>query len=315
MKKFFGMALLPVILATTPVLALAAQPAGTGATGPETMTAKQHAQMTQTTQWNGTGKQWTGTPGQQTTAATTWSVSPQWAQGQWNLATRHWPEAASQFQALLGTEPNNVHALDGLATALFQQGRYDEATSNIERAISLDPVNGRLFWTKGQILEAQDKPVEALEAYLTFTSLAPDDAATLTALGRADMLWKATEPKWTEAKRQYLEGLRYLSLHQPEQAALRFERFKALEPNNAWAGLWLGRAYMEWGQPEKAIPQFEGALRLSADNPMAYYQLGRTYELRGETEQAKEAWQKFIRVAPQSEAALQINRRLDWRQQ
>jgi tetratricopeptide (TPR) repeat protein len=204
-----------------------------------------------------------------------------------------------------------VHALDGLATAFYQQGRYDEALKFVSRAIDLDPINPRLFHTKAQILDAQDQPLKAVEAYLTFSSLNPDDSGVVPAMRRVDELQKRVEPQLNEAWRNYLNGLRMLSLHQPDQAIPMFERFQTLEPGNLQPNLLLGRAYLEMGQPSKAIPFFQTALKLQADNPMAYYQLGSSYELNGQTQQARDAWKKFLQFAPQSETALTINRRFD----
>jgi len=306
MRKMIGLAMLPLMLAATQTLAMAEKQYGADQQWGSTTTTK-----TTTTQMmtNKTGM------GTNHTAMTDPRVNPMWAKGQWNLAVHKYPEAINTFQNILSSDPSNVHALKGLSTAFCQQGRYDEALTQINKAIALDPVNPQLFYTKGMILDAQDKPIEAVESYLTFTSLNPDDGAALTALNRVDDLWKQAEPKLTEGSQNYLQGLKMLSLHQPDQAIALFTKYQTIEPNNQQASLLLGKAYMEMGQPDKAIPYFESALKLKADNPVAYYQLGSSYEMTGKTQNATDAWKKFVQYAPQSEQAMTINRRWEWTQQ
>jgi tetratricopeptide (TPR) repeat protein len=317
MKKFFGLALVPVLLASTPMLALAEQ------THHGAATPQQHQQMTQRTthqQMHQTHQQQMqqkkAQPGmtQQTTgmqSTTDARINQQWVQARQSLITKHYPEAINAYQNVLSVQPNNIHALQGLSIALYSQGRYDEALQTINKAIAADPVNSQLFYTKAQILDAQDKHLEALEAYLTFTAMAPDDAASLMAQRRANELHKIVEPRLSQGWQNYLQGLQYLSLHQPQQAIQYFEKYQSLEPNNPVSGILLGQAYLDMGQPDKAIPYFESAVKLKADNPLAYYRLGSSYELRGESQNANTAFRKFLQFAPQSEAAIIINRRME----
>lgn len=234
----------------------------------------------------------------------------QWAVGQESLITRNYPEAIIAFQNVLSNQPNHVQALNGLALALYSQGYYEKALQTIEKALSLDPVNNRLYHTKGQILDAQDKSLEALEAYLVFTALNPDDTAALAVSRRVDDLYKISEAKLNPAWENYLQGLHLMTLHEPEQAIPLFEKYRSLDPASRRADLLIGQAYLQSGQPDKAIPAFEAVLRQSTDNPVAYYQLGESYQLKGDSGNATEAFRKFIQVAPQSEAALQLNQRV-----
>lgn len=306
MKKLFGLALVPVLLAACLPL---------GASAEKTM-------MKETPVRKDTPAQTTETRRVETRQETMQArqlgvldqnVNPLWVKGQWNLVSRQYPEAIDAFNNVLGLAPDNVRALNGLATALYFQGRYDEAYRNIERAIALDPVNGRLFLTKAQILDAQLKPREAVESYLTFVSLNPDDGASLEAQRRADELFRQIEPRLGEADRTFLMGLHRLSLHQPQEAVQLFEKFHALEPANTEAHILLGRAYLEMDQPMKAIPHFEAAVKANAQDPVAYYQLGSSYDLSGQSKMASDAWQKFVQYAPKSESAWMINRRFEVR--
>jgi len=301
MKKFFGLALLPVVLASVPMLSLAEQ------TTHQT-TTHQTYQQTQTTTRPGTSQQRTTTMPMAT--ATDMRTNQQWVEAQQNLITRHYPEAVDAYQNILASQPNNVHALHGLSIALYSQGRYDDALQTINKAIAVDPVNSQLFFTKGQILDAQDKPQEAIESYLTFTAMTPDDTSAFMAQRRANELYKIEEPKLSQSTQNYYQGLQMLSLHQPQQAIPLFEKYQAMEPSNPQASVLLGQAYLELGQPDKAIQNFESAVKLKSDNPVAYYRLGSSYELRGESQNANNAFRKFLQFAPQSQSAMVINQRV-----
>lgn len=319
MKKAIGVALslaiLPVLLAS---VAKAEQTMNRTHTARPAMSQKQTDVRTQQGVQQTAGRTMTQnqTWNRQIAAQATMDpqVRQQWIEGQNNLVNRHYPEAIRSFQDVLSIQPGNVHALDGLATAFYFQGRYEEALQQVNRAIALDPINARLFHTKGLILDAQDKPVEAIESYLTFTSLNPEDSSAVMTLRRVDELQRRSDVQLSDSWRNYLQGLRFLSLGQPDQALPLFERYLTLEPNAARPNLLLGSTYLNLGQPDRAIPYFESALRVQSDNPVAYYQLGHSYELRGETGNAKDAFKKFVQFAPQSESAMLLNRRIDMHQ-
>lgn len=318
MRKFIGLAVLPVLLAGSPLLAIAEQPVKPVA--PTTQTKQIETTQVQTrtqVKRDASGKE---TVTQQKTAQTMTSTRPaaasnqqgtEFAQAQVNLINRQYPEAVTAFKSILYSQPDNVPALNSLASGLYHQGHYAEALEAIEKAIALDPVNSGLFYTQAKILDAQNKPMEALQSYLTFTAMNPDDAAAMDAQFRAGELYRMAEGKLSEAQQNLFQGQRLLSLRQPSQAIPLFQKYKTLSPNDSKADLMLGQAYLEMGQPEKAIPQFESAVKLKADNAAAYYHLGTSYDIQGQPQNAEQAYQQFLKLAPQSESAMLLNKRVD----
>ena len=236
---------------------------------------------------------------------------PLMVKGQTALVERKYPEAIQTLSALLKEQPNHIQALNGVCIAHLNQGNVDEAMKMISRAMMLDPVNSRLLYTRAQVLDVQNKPSEAVEAYLTFAAMAPNDGAALSAQGRAEELYQKVRPGLNPLKIEYIEGLRLLSLRQPEQAIPKFEQCNRMEPAHQQSEMMLGCAYMEAGQPDKAIPCFQAVLKTPEHSPMAYYHLGSSYEMRGETKNAQDAFRKFMQVAPQSETVTRMNRRME----
>jgi tetratricopeptide (TPR) repeat protein len=333
MNKLFGLALAPVLLSATIGLASAEPQQGNQAVQPEhrmnheQMVQKNtHQSTTRVTRTESRTRQESAdvkdnananqaVSNQMRSNRMQTAISPQMRRqllnGQVNLISRHYPEAIEAFHNALGADDNNVSALNGLAQSYQAQGRYTEALQTINRGIALDPVNSQLYLTKGQIQDADGQPLAAVESYLTFTAQTPDDGAALETNRRVEELYKIVQPKLSESVESYLQGLRMLSLNQPEQAIPLFEKYQTLEPNSQQAHLLLGRAYLAAGQPDSAIQHFEAAVQLQSDNPAAYYQLGSSYALKGESKNASDAFRKFLQFAPQSEAAVNINRRFD----
>lgn len=226
------------------------------------------------------------------------------------LVNRQYPEAIQAFQQVLMARPDYVPALNGLAMALYHQGRYEEALSELGKAMALDPVNSLLFYTQARIKDAQNKPVEALQSYLTFTALNPNDGAAIDAQRRAGELYKTLESNLSPAEQALFQGERLLSLRQPADAIPLLKQYQSLRPDDTQAQLMLGQAYLQLGQPEKAIPQYESAIKVKPDNASAYYQLGNSYELQGQQQNARQAYLQFLKQAPQSEAAMLIQKRV-----
>jgi tetratricopeptide (TPR) repeat protein len=303
MKKHITFAMVPVMLAMSITLALAEpkrtapqKPMPTQKTSQQTLSMRSPMMIT--------------APASMMATTMPTKAHPLMVEGQTALINRKYAEAVQAFQNLLSTNPNHVQALNGLSIALLNQGNYDEAQKMIDKALSLDPVNSRLHYTKAQVLDAQNKPIDAVEAYLTFAAMAPNDGAALAAQGRAEELYKESLAGLTPPEGQYVQGLRFLCLHQPEEAIAPLEQCKSMAPDNQKANLMLGCAYLQSGRTDKAIHCFEDVLKTQS-NPVAYYQLGSSYQMRGETQNAQNAFRKFMQIAPQSEVAAQMTRMME----
>ncbi len=89
----------------------------------------------------------------------------------------------------------------------------------------------------------------------------PDDAAVLSALGRA-----------------------YLAIHQPQEATGIFERVLELGPDSALNEADAGEAWMRAGQMDKAAEHLERAIRLDPLLLPAAEALANVYRARGDEE-------------------------------
>ena len=90
-----------------------------------------------------------------------------------------------EFEALVAHEPGNPNHLNGLAEALQEAGRLDEALQVVSRALDLAPDSGPILDTYGWILFRQEKYGEAIEALEGALAMLPDHPIVLYHLGAA----------------------------------------------------------------------------------------------------------------------------------
>ena len=100
------------------------------------------------------------------------------------LSKGHTRTAADIFRQALTSDPNNAQLHLGAATAAFTDRRDDDAKSELDRALSLDPKLVAARQLMGQVLHRKGDLPGAMRIYETLATDAPADAATQTTLER-----------------------------------------------------------------------------------------------------------------------------------
>lgn len=178
-------------------------------------------------------------------------------------------EALRWVDALLIYAPLHVGALGVRATVLRRLGRLDEALADARRAVAAAPESGEAQNVLGEVLQAQDKPVDALAAYDRATQalgFAPekamvnraillmeqgDHAAAKAAFGQALALYPRSVPAWFN-----LADLQRFTAGDPAIAAME----ALLAPDGVQAAgdrtalhFALGKAWMDAGDAGRAF--------------------------------------------------------------
>jgi tetratricopeptide (TPR) repeat protein len=106
---------------------------------------------------------------------------------------RDWPEAERRWELVRGISPRNIPAYLGLAVALREQQRFDEAQVLLEEATEKDPGARSLFIEHAELAHHRREWVEAVRRWEVVRTRFPDQpvgfhrgAAALAALGRKD---------------------------------------------------------------------------------------------------------------------------------
>ncbi len=78
------------------------------------------------------------------------------------------------YRQILREQPEHPVALHSLGTLAYQRGQHAIAADLVARAIAANPQIPQFHNTLGVILEAQDQPAQAIDAYREAVSLKPD---------------------------------------------------------------------------------------------------------------------------------------------
>ncbi len=92
-----------------------------------------------------------------------------------NLRTGSYPEATSQFQRLIESDPENVDAYLGLGKAYDLQGQTAKAEQAFHQAIQINPVCWSCYNLLGAFLNGHARYREAADAWEKVTELTPDN--------------------------------------------------------------------------------------------------------------------------------------------
>jgi tetratricopeptide (TPR) repeat protein len=122
---------------------------------------------------------------------------------------------------------------------------------------------------KGNVGEQFHNELAALKQQLAAT---PDD---LTVLGRLAVMHR--------------------SAHQPEQAAVYYERYLVIDPANRQMRIDLAQCYAAIQRWDAALEASLSLLDVNPDDPVAMYNIGAIHANRGDLSEARKWWEKVRR--------------------
>ena len=156
---------------------------------------------------------------------------------------------------------------------LYERGRWEEAVSELRRAIELNPTIGAWYFNLGITLDMMERHDEALAAYRKALSLDPEDLETLNAAG-------------TDCVRigRYKQAIRF------------FERVQKLDP--AFEPCYCNRitAYSELGEHERAEEMFYLARQYKEKCPACFYNMGGSLFARADYDRALWCWRQVLEI-------------------
>ena len=159
-------------------------------------------------------------------------------------------EAATELEAAVALQPDHDDAVTLLGTVLGRLGRLDEAIGYLERAAASSP---RAFWP-------------LLELGRIYLDLGEYDQAITT-------LSTAAQRRTDVAQSFELLAESYTRAGRASEAIPVWRQALALNPNNSLSHARLGDALRESGQTEAAIAEYRQALQLNPNNDAARDQL------------------------------------------
>ena len=194
-------------------------------------------------------------------------------------------------EEMVRATPENVEALNWLATSYLQAGRIQDAIPHLEQAIRLSPRYAEAYHNLGSALQAQGRLADAIRHFREAARLRPEDnrvhlnlANALNASGSVDeaiehyLRTLALNPESAEAHNNL--GIVLGSQQKLEEATLHFRQALAIRPDYADAHNNLGIALGAQGQIDEAIGHFRRALELRPEDPNARENLNSLLQLQ-----------------------------------
>ena len=221
------------------------------------------------------------------------------------------------YQKAITADPKNINTYIALAKLQVFNGEYQEALTNAENAILLNPNSAEAHAVRGWAIGMQGNYLDAETAFNRAKELNPNLALAYAyqtevlveqinnGEDRLDTLNKATENSRqainlgnTLMETHRARGLLLEITGNYEEAVTEFQIAIAINPNIADLYLALGRAYRANGMDTEAITAFERASTLNPYDPWAPYYISRTYASNGEYTKAIQQGEDAIELGP-----------------
>lgn len=220
------------------------------------------------------------------------------------------------WQVTIADNPTAYAAYGNLGNLYLEQGRYEEALPNYERAFELTPGPDKqaLRLNLGKCLLRLRRPDEAAGHLEALIEAEPENVEARSNLGlayqsmnrpgdAANQFARALEldDKYVPAIVNY--GGLLCGMGRFEDGISQFERALELDENNFNARSNLGSALQQLGRYEEAVAYLERALQLRPDEPEVRFSLGMALHQLGQLDEAVAHLEQVLRARPDHLAA------------
>lgn len=206
-------------------------------------------------------------------------------------------EARSQFEAALAIDPGTRQALVGLGGLALQEGSLDEALDLLTRAARIEfcehEVHAKLARLHRRRGDAAGAERESLlaRAYPEPGTVEDPIRAVVDQVAVSSTAW---------SKR----GLRLMARRQAAEAEDAFRRALDLRPDSVSNNLNLGGALVEQDRVTEGIEHFRGALAIAPQDAEVHNNLAVAYERLGDLDSALDHLAKALAYDPANDRAL-----------
>ncbi len=192
------------------------------------------------------------------------------------LSEGHLDEARQGFERVLAGEPDHAVALHWVAVIAYQQGAAPDAVlGQIDRAIVLDGEQALFHNSRGALLYALGRDLEAAESFHRSVQLSDQDGAVWNNLGNA-----------------------LLRLNRIDEAENCYRQALAVTPGLISAINNLGVALKRRGRLDKALICFREAILHMPDFQDAHFNLGELYYHLDMIQEAEVEFRRCIELNP-----------------
>lgn len=195
------------------------------------------------------------------------------------------------------------------AHEFYEAGRWDEAESELRRALAFDPYQPQWHFNLGLTLEAAGKLRDAMSAFRDAQRLQPEDAATALMLGITHLRLSEAEKsiEWFERAEKldpggvdsYLYRIEaYARLGNHEQAEVMFYLGQQINPKHPELYAAMAESLIERKLYDRAVWCLREAANLDPDLPRVQARLAEAYAATGRAERARQLYLLELRRNP-----------------
>jgi tetratricopeptide (TPR) repeat protein len=199
--------------------------------------------------------------------------------GLWHHTRGEYREAEKQYLLGLKERPDGINALNALGVIYLQQKQYDLAAGVLTRAIAVKANWAPPHFNYGRVLQAQERPADALKEFETAVRVAPLDP--LAYFFYAEALSNAGQ--FPEARSAYQRSIELgpsldaerglvsvlLRIGDKSDAETAVRRLIAEYPHDGTAHLQLARLLDQNNHPDEAFQQYREVLETDPANSEA----------------------------------------------
>ena len=154
-------------------------------------------------------------------------------------------------------------------------GRKEEALASYDKALEINPDNGKAYCNRGNILFALGKKEKALASYDKALEINPNDYATCFNWGNV-----------------------LNDLGRKEEALANYDKALEINPNDYATYFNRGNVLDDLGRKEEALASYDKALEINPDNGKAYCNRGNILFALGKKEKALASYNKALEINP-----------------
>jgi tetratricopeptide (TPR) repeat protein len=204
---------------------------------------------------------------------------------------------------------SNTDDHENFGFALLQTGRNEEAITQLQKAVQLEPGYASAQVNLGNAYQQTGRTEEAIAHFLKALEIAPDAAAAhyslavaLVDVGRVDEgiahYQKALQFKPDYAYAHSNLGIVLAQQGKLDEAIAHFQKAVEIKPDFALVHNNLGNALQQKGRVDEAIAHYQKALQIKPDYAEAHFNLGIALAQQGRAEEAFAHLQKAVELNP-----------------
>jgi type IV pilus assembly protein PilF len=209
-----------------------------------------------------------------------------------------------------------AEAFHKMGRSYYNNGEYQRAFVEFQKSVESEPDHrdshyylGHIYWVRGEYAKAEEEFHKTIKLDPDFSD-AHNNLGVLYRLGgkieQAVSEYKIalSNPRYeTPHFARFNLGVAYMDLEKYDAALAEFKKARSIEPSYLQAYLGEARALLKLNRHAEAVEVIRVVLDLEPDNLQGLFLLGVVHYEKGSNPRAREAFNRVVELAPESDLA------------